>query len=374
MSLVARKEQELTCKLSSLEQELNWWMELSAAGKPFEKHYSQIRRIRTQLQQTRTSLGTTLSQYAREGKLLAQCRKFEVMLLELHRVWDFFRSKLAQRGVELFMPYLAVADELAWACYKPAREAVPKSQQEKLKQPPLVFFSPRSTPFTLERDRSYLTDVAPGASLKNEDLVQVLKAMPFSVVGIPWFQAWHLPDVLIVAHEVGHSVELDFGLTETIAELIRGVVQEPERQSAWLAWAGEIFADVYGVFSAGPAYVSALMDFLARDPQEISVEERSSADWKIYPTDDLRVVFALETLSAFGFASESDDLKQAWRTDFRERAMPVEFEADAREVAKALVRGPYKGLGGKSLEQLGSFSKQDQQQAAKIRDDLLGGV
>jgi hypothetical protein len=374
MSLAERKEQELSCKLSSLEQELDGWMSLSKAGQPFEKHHSQIRRIRTQLQQTLTSLGKALNQHAKAGKLLAHCRQFEVMILELHRVWDFFRSKLAQRSVDLFKPYLAVADEFAWACYKPAREAVSESQQEKLKQPPLVFFSPFSTPFTLARDSSYQTDVVAYSSLKNEELTEVLKAMPFSVVGVPWFQTGHIPDALIIAHEVGHTVETDFGLTDTIAELIRNVVQDSERQSAWLAWAGEIFADVYGVFSAGPAYASALMDFLAQDPQKVAVQERSAPDWEVYPTDHLRVVFTLKCLAEFGFKTESTAFEKAWRSDFPDQAMPAVFEKDAQEVAQALVQGVYKGLGGKTLKQLGSFSSQDQVQATKISVDLLRGV
>ena len=43
------------------------------------------------------------------------------MILDVHRIWEFFRSKLSQRYVDWFRPFLIAADEFVWDCYTPVR-------------------------------------------------------------------------------------------------------------------------------------------------------------------------------------------------------------------------------------------------------------
>src|SRR5262249_57091983 len=132
--------------------------------------------------------------------------------------------------------------------------------------------------------------------------------------------AWHpvanLADALVMGHEVGHMVEDDFKLTSTLEErlgavLVRGVDQT--RHAAWKNWLGEIFADLYGCLAAGPAFVSALMDFLAGAPAPVAAQTRTEMDWGLYPTAYLRIVFNLARLRPFGFAAASDRLEQNWQ-------------------------------------------------------------
>ena len=83
--------------------------------------------------------------------------------------------------------------------------------------------------------------------------------LPVPVVGVPWFQLYHLPDALVIGHEVGHLVERDTGLTATIQELVERAVTEarmdPGCVAAWRGWAAEAFADVYGTLGrARPSY------------------------------------------------------------------------------------------------------------------------
>ena len=60
-----------------------------------------------------------------EQRLLAGAMDVELMILELHRIWEFFRAKFALRYVDWFAGHLAAADELAWRCYAPACARVP---------------------------------------------------------------------------------------------------------------------------------------------------------------------------------------------------------------------------------------------------------
>src|SRR5262245_11260002 len=120
MSLEARKGAELRQKLQTLAAEFKAWRERSEEGAPLQKHYTQIRAITSQLEACRLQIKAELTAEG-DPPSLDHCSRIEKMILELHRLWDFFRSKFVLRGVEWFKDQLAAMDELAWQCYQPAQ-------------------------------------------------------------------------------------------------------------------------------------------------------------------------------------------------------------------------------------------------------------
>jgi hypothetical protein len=369
MELGQRKKFELLQKLDSLKLEFAEWRAKSQAAQELEKHRSQIHRITIQLEGLEEEIRAELEKPSEDASaILSRARELEVTMLEAHRVWEFFRSKLSLRYVKWFNPYLIAADELAYSCYHAAQKKLNQAylSPEEVKEPPLVFFSGGSSPFTLPRNYAYQAEAVPGKELKAKKVFELLRALPVPVIGVPWFQIQYLPDALVLTHEVGHDVESDFKLTGDLTKALNQALADAKiddlRCKAWRAWLSEIFADVFGVLATGPAFVQALMDFLATDSSRIMQARRSDPKWGLYPTDYLRVLVNLEVLKQQKFVTESKTLYEQWTANYPSHAMS-EFAGDAEVVVKAILQGPYAAFGGTALDQVISFTDNNQYNA-----------
>lgn len=380
MSLSTRKLSELNQKLESLTNEFAYWRTKSQELKPLQKHNSQIHRVTLQLEGLQAGISKELDDLSKsnDAKVLSQVRDVERDILEVHRIWEFFRSKFVLRGVEWFSPYLVAADELAASAYSAAQENYDyqKVSREALKAPPLVFFNGGSSPYTMPQSMSYKAEAVAGEELKNVESWELLKALPIPVIGIPWFQVQHLPDILVIAHEVGHDVEQDFQLTGTISALLDAAMEAntfPEdHRKAWRAWLRESFADLYGNLVAGPAFVESLLDFLATDKTSTTQDVRKGPKWGIYPPDYLRLLMNLKALELQNFKIESAGLSQELKNAYGTHAMTA-FEPDVEHVVSAIVDGVYPEFKNKTLRAIVGFTKSDQENAVKDSERLLNG-
>jgi len=380
MNLTQRKKIELQQKLASLKVEFENWRNESKALRPLEKHQSQIHRVTLQLEELNKQLQLALDQLPETGtEVLNKARDLELAILESHRVWEFFRSKLSLRSIEWFNKYLIAADELAWECYSAAQSKLDPNYlaREKVKEPPLVFFNGGSSPFTMPRNYAFEAEAVPGESIESKQVIAILRALPIPVIGVPWFQIQHLPEILVVAHEVGHDVESDFELTSDLTAAVDKAMDaahvDAGRQAAWRAWLGEIFADIYGVLSCGPGFVQSVIDFLATDLDQTTRAVRIAPDWGLYPTDYLRVLVNIEALDAIGFEKERTRLRTQWTAIYKTHEMR-EYENDIPVVVKAIIDGPYGAFGGKSLNHVISFSMTDQYRTESDADRLGKGT
>jgi hypothetical protein len=359
ISVASRKRIELQQKLASLRWEFDEWRARSEETQELEKHHTQVRAVTRILEELAGPVDQALENAAQGDHVLAESISTELTILELHRIWEFFRSKLALRYVPWFENYLLAADEFAWSCYAPCLQF---TQAEVGKEPPLVFLNGGSSPFTVPRGGAYAAENVPGESMRTKEFEQALRCIPIPVIGIPWFQVKHLPDALVIGHEVGHDVKQDLGLAPTLASLLEKAFDTnsvpDRRRRAWHAWTEEVFADLYGVLAGGPAFVAALIDFLVGDPRLVATEWKTDSNWGSYPTRALRVLLACAALEQCGFDEETvGSLRKRW-TDVYDRHALTEFEDDVPLVACALVKGPYQALGGKPLTALLSFPPQ----------------
>lgn len=361
MDIASHKLHELRQRLASLEEEFKSWTQLSAVKGSFEKHHTQIRRLASHLAGSCEELAESLKRLEAEADTLAQGQALQKEILAVHRIWDFFRSKLALRGIERFGTYLKAADELAWECYLPAVQKIERRHipTEELKPPPLVFFNGGANPYSMARQLPFWPERVQRDEITQAKFLNLLDSLPVPLIGIPWFQVQHLPDALSIGHEVGHIVLSDLRLTARLKALLKAGMESGqvpvERRDAWGAWLNEIFADLYGTLAAGPAFVESLINNLAVEKSTVTGERRTRSFWGKYPPTFLRVLLNLEALKAENFCGESERLKRYWENTYDAHAMKA-FEPDVPFVVEALLRTPYPEFGGARLTDVISFS------------------
>ena len=367
--LADRRRAELHAKLASAELEFESWRDASKQGQPLRKHYRQIRRVTKALDAMRLRIAHDVDAAAGDD-VLAGARQLERSILELHRLWDYFRSKLALRSVSWFQQPLYAVDELAWACYEPLQLAVAGSRPADLKEPPLTFFNGAWSPFAAGRGRVYEPERVEGAIMPTTSVRDAIRKLPIPVVGVPWYLGQHLPDSPVICHEVGHVAEQDFGLTEAVEAALEGADISDERRPAWRSWRSEVFADVYGCLGAGSAFVSALMGFLVDDPAAVARQRLAAPGWGKYPTTDLRMAFNFEVLRQMKLDGAAGALEQRWSAYYGRDLMSA-FRPDCERVAKALLQSPLAPLGGDALANVLAFDQVAQRDAEDQARGLL---
>ncbi|MBV9578736.1 MAG: hypothetical protein JO057_09120 [Chloroflexi bacterium] len=352
---------ELRRKLSSIEEELNYWCAQTSKNGPLPKHHSQVLRVSRRLRVLTRKLAEWIATLEHDAnKLVQEGRDVELMILDIHRIWDFFRSKLAQRYVGHFQDYLVVADEFAWSCYSPAIAAAESARTTRApaKEPPLVFLNGGWSPYTVSRGEAFEAEWVGDDDILSADFLEVLDDLPITVIGIPWFQIRHLPDALVIGHEVGHAVEDDFDLSTTLEAALEACLRKRrvvgDRTRGWRAWRGELFADCYGILAGGPSFVSSLMDCLALSSEGIVTAVQSDSHWEPHPPETLRILFNVHVLRALGFPAQARDLEEVWRDRFPSHAM-MEFEDDIGPIADTLLGVKYPQFGKASLPEVISF-------------------
>ena len=341
-ALAARKTTGIEQKLAALDAEFQEWLELTEQDCKFEKHHTQVRALVGHLGGLRSATGRLFERAKGKG-ILAEARNLEALVLGIRRIWEFFRSKLVQRHDPQMRTFLQLADELAWACYQPVLVAAgPAARRE----PPLVFLNGGLSPYALARDEAFFAEDVPGEALVGRTWDTVLRRLPVPVIGVPWYQTAHLPDLPVVAHETGHTVEEDFALHEAVLRNIELKLKDTSgaaRTADWQAWSHEIFADLWGCLTLGPAFVGSLMDFLAEDRQRVEGEVATDR----YPTAQLRIQLCLEALRGhLQFEGELPIVRVPWDEEFRESAMS-DHAADLPAVVAAILAADYE-IGGKA--------------------------
>jgi hypothetical protein len=358
--IAERKRVELEKKMSALSSELAVWCEMSAPDACLEKHHSQIVRMGTQLE----AAIAELQKRPAAGEPAVNPQQVEESILDLHHVWDFFRSKLVLRTFRHFREYLEIADEFAYACYKPATV----NAGDRLKEPPLTFFSTQSTPYATPRNEQYTSERRNRFAMRDAVAVKLLKSLPIPVVALPWFQLGHLPDLAIVAHEAGHHVEDDLSLHDALDESLRKAGIPDDRLEAWLAWRGETFGDVYATRCIGRAFTRALFDFLMTDPDRLRAEVKSAADWGDYPTAVLRLRITAAVLTDANTAEGIDTLLQP----FEAHAMKA-FEEDCAKVVSAMLATTVPGE-ARTVRQLIRFAAHNESSATYAAENAAANA
>ena len=369
MKLAAQQAIGLRQQKLTLQREFADWRERTQEGKQLEKHCTQVLAITAKLEGFLDKIGEPDETAA---DAFEENHRIHRLLLGAHRIWAYFRSKLALRDVSWLADDLQCADELAWECYRPARvkaEAADSIAKGDLKEPPLVFFSNDASPFSQARHSIFEPEFIKQQGDAGKLGLAILQ-LPIPVIGIPWFQVDHLPTAVVIAHEVGHAVEHDFGLGTALKDAFAALPVPTCRRPGWLSWRHELFADAYGVLCTGPAFSRALMDFLAADPKRIQQEEVAAPDWGRYPNRFLRMLVNFELLGQLGIPDAG--LGKLWKDAYLFHQMQA-FEQDIAAVVSALLETVFPTFGA-TLKQVVSFGHADQSRVEDLASDIIAGI
>ncbi|MEV0125292.1 hypothetical protein AB0I16_27770 [Streptomyces sp. NPDC050703] len=322
-----RQEAVLGRLLDGLRSELADWRVLATRGDPpeLEKHRSQLAAVEAMLTGGLAEARARLDAGERAG--------LPVLVLDLHHVWDYFRSKFTLRRMPEYRDVLATADELAWSCYEAPLTAALGVAGTPSKEPPLVSFGRAAGPRAHRRGDQY-RDLLPRGGVHTREGVELARSLPFPVIDLPWYYGSHLPALLTVAHEAGHHIEDDFALTPAIGHRLASAALPAGELPRWHGWAGEVFADVCATLVCGAAYPAVLAEVLTT----LTPEDATAAAPGAHPPAGVRLGVCAAVLSRVGADSGP--------------AAGTAGRADLAEVARALVDGGYDQFGGRSLPEL----------------------
>jgi hypothetical protein len=389
-----RRLAALDAKLASLKAESAAWLADSVDDKSrFALHHSQLGEICATLEAMHDLIRDELAALRKAGAIgVPAVERLERRILAALQIWESYRSKFALRVQQDLRDSLRLIDELAWQAYTPAHDAAEASGRlppGRRRLPPLVFTNTRWSPFARSREQAYELDESTGVLRNIDDFDRYLRAIPVPLIGIPWYQASHLPDAVFVGHEVGHIVEEDLGLDAELRGALLAAIEPKDAQRAevWSRrWRSETFADVWGVLATGPAFVQTLIEQLRGAP-DIATETQPDrmGRWSDYPPRWLRVRLACAALrrlpdaagQAGAFKAEADTLERAWDQAYPEHRME-EFAADVDTVIDVLMASPLEafaaapGAAGRPLTQVLSFTRAMQDaallDAANVRE------
>ncbi|HKI18185.1 MAG TPA: hypothetical protein VKA15_09905 [Isosphaeraceae bacterium] len=269
----ARKE-EVATELLLLRREFDAWKGRLSAGPDAAFHQTQLARLDRVLQGAIKNIENALDNIVLAhppDAVYAELQLYDLRVVWLRRVWQYYREKFEQRADPELKDLLAAADEVVWSCYAPVFRGRPKLP---LRPAPLAYVESYYSPAALPVDMVPPTLADPDVGEKF--LKKMLGCLPIPVVRLPPVCArapWWLT---YLAHEVGHHVQfnlaVDRGMVTEFEALIEKVAKEHGHAAdaeEWKRWSVEIFADVFSVVVIGPWAIWALLEFEFNRPDEM---------------------------------------------------------------------------------------------------------
>lgn len=303
---VARTEIELT----RLRTDHEAWIGRRRRAPEAERYRSQLDAVDELIRCGTAQLTAELASIDRsqpEGLVYEVCRTFDLRVLWLRRVWQFFKEKFDQRDGELANT-LRAADEIVWSCYRQIFErARVLAPQLKAGPPPLPFIEARYSPSMFPAD---LVPAGLRSEVDRPFLRQHLNRLPIPVVRLqpacvsgPWW-------LVYTAHEVGHSVQYDLLAGHALVDEYRELVEQAVRDAGgddtdatrWGNWSREIFADLFSVLMTGPWAIWAMVEL------ELQTDKAMTERRDHYPAGAVRLALLDRAATALGL-----DTKQALR-------------------------------------------------------------
>lgn len=283
----------------------------------------------------------------------------------VERVWNFYFELFNQRQTEI-AEYLVASDRIALDCYQVVYTNLGSARS--IPSPP---------PF------SYMEGASGPATFRRNVLMAKLGrlANPFPLVKLPYHRLVNPWTLGAIPHEVAHNIQADLGLWDLLPRAIyrelRRLGIPQEAAVTWGRWHKETFADLLGVLLIGPAFVSSLMDIVAKSPDATAGFNPTG----VHPTPYLRVFLDLELLGRFDFPEETETMRAAWKrlyagapTEQIPRSMLDTFRHAVRAVVDVICFRPYRQLGGKSLAEVVSFTGRHQAMVREASHRLAEGV
>jgi hypothetical protein len=304
-----RARRELTeAELTQLTGEFQAWLERRRNRDEQGQHATQLDAVEALMSTGADSLRKAVREIdlaQPTGDLFESCRLFDLRVLWLRRVWQFFREKFDQRDDARLQPVLKAADEVVWSCHQQLyRQAEAWAPQLKPGPAPLPylepFYAPEAFPAELvppglksEVDVGFLREHL------NKLPIPVVRLHPGSVIA-PWW-------LVYIGHEVGHHIQygvlpemgLVRGFRETAAETVLRHGGSDKDATRWDNWSVEVFADVFALLVLGPWFLWAMVE-LELQPTQSMFARRAA-----YPSPAVRLRLLATAATRLGLDGEA---------------------------------------------------------------------
>jgi hypothetical protein len=375
MGTVILRREELARRVDSLPAEVSGWTDRSKQDLDMNAHFSQLE-----------ALGVFMGALVDRQRVLLDALdpngaadEFRVTALNLvqeiikgQRVWDFFRDKLELRFSPDFKDVLWVADTVAWDCYRPVMGRAVQAgivPEAEVREPPLTYLTAEFSPATWVR-----------GSRPNDgrDYHLGTATLPIPVIEVPWDHLGNLWELVSLQHEVGHDLEADLRLRPELLTSLQQALDAAgtpqERVKTWLAWEGEIFADLVGLQLGGPAFALGLMHLLLLPTSLVSTYNPQDP----HPTHWVRVLMNaayIRTLVAGnqGVEDAASGIEAAWNQLYGDVPALRPFEDDFSHVFAGLMDTPMNALKGKTVRELMPYTGADDVRVRQAAAYLQGG-
>jgi len=233
---------------------------------------------------------------------LSQALALEIEFATVADRFGCYRDAIAQRALEPTARSLAALDKVAADCFVPLmRRAQELGLAEEFARvtAPICYLQGGYSPMGWARKQD---------ARWRGPFASPLLFVPADRVGTPW--SW-----LLIPHEIGHQAALTLSASgqsldqewRTVLFQLAMQASGDMRQAAlWKQWAPEVFADVCGVLTAGPAFVSSLQEALAFPRETMQDIDPQN----VHPPHSLRLFIGTALLRTIGFISEAERLEQ----------------------------------------------------------------
>jgi hypothetical protein len=260
MNEPALRVEESLRRLTSLRDEISEWSNVRQRRDPRRQFATQL----TSLEQTLVPALERLSALAKgfapasAAEAYETCREFDGRLLAVRRLWRWFADKFDQRDTPRWARTLTAADEVTWSVYAGVMRA---THGGRVTAPaPLPYLDVLDAPEATPRDEPP-PDLRPGGY--DEALALLMARLPIPVVGLPVSTREAPWELALLGHEVGHHLQYDLlperQLVASVGQVVAAAAGGGEPGDEWRWWSREIFADLVGLVTLGPASLSALL-------------------------------------------------------------------------------------------------------------------
>jgi hypothetical protein len=342
---------ELKLRSGLLPDELaDWQRDADANTNGAGIHQSQLAALKVlfdELEKKQTRTLEALDQAAADLPRFKETRlELEQELAGTHGIFSIFQFALGQReDPDYYRATLDIADLIAADCYRPCIERAGTWQAidtDKFRAPPLTYLNALLSPAAFTRRHAF------GAFKMPIEGNSELK-LPISIVSLPFHHTSAVWTFCALHHEVGHIVDQDMGLQESIKPLLEAAIGA-DRRSVWVGWLREMIADTFGVLLGHAGYGHLLAKLLLLP--DAMVTELNPADR--HPTPYVRIFLLAALLKGTGVAELTklaDALIKEWREAYGDPPSLQPFVNECEAVAGVLMNANLPSLKGHAIRE-----------------------
>jgi hypothetical protein len=278
-----------------LRDDVGGWARLRLGRDTFGQYRTQL----VSLQETFAAASqriATLCAHVPLDEAFERCRAVDEHLALVRRLWQWYADKFDQRDDPSSARLLAAADEVVWSVHAQVHRSAGISP---VPPAPLPYLDAVTAPEAIVRDDPP-PRLRPGSF--DDHLKLLLSRLPVPVVALPDAARAEPWTLVLLGHEVGHHLQYDlrarYGLVAAVRREVTAAAAGPpgtdgsgDEGARWGRWSQELFADLAGLTTMGPASLAALL------PYELGSESWLLGDRRdTYPPPVVRIA----TLVAMG--------------------------------------------------------------------------